>query len=96
MLACPRCGGRLCLIATLEDPAVVSKILAHLRQAASEPAQPARPKTKTVTREIQRDANGRITKVVKRAGRALRGRLDDLPRGTQSRLERPLHPANPG
>ena len=30
VLACPRCGGRLRLIATVEDPAVVSKILAHL------------------------------------------------------------------
>jgi len=30
VLACPRGGGRLRLIATVEDPAVVSKILAHL------------------------------------------------------------------
>jgi hypothetical protein len=30
VLACPRCGGRLRLIATLEDPAVVATILAHL------------------------------------------------------------------
>jgi uncharacterized protein YbaR (Trm112 family) len=30
VLACPRCGGRLRLIATVEDPAVVGKILAHL------------------------------------------------------------------
>jgi hypothetical protein len=29
-LACPRCGGRLRLIATVEDPAVVGKILAPL------------------------------------------------------------------
>jgi hypothetical protein len=28
VLACPRCGGRLRLIATVEDPAVVGKILA--------------------------------------------------------------------
>jgi hypothetical protein len=27
---CPRCGGRLRLIATVEDPAVVGRILAHL------------------------------------------------------------------
>ncbi len=37
VLACPPCCGRLRLIATLEDPAVVNKILAHLRQAASGP-----------------------------------------------------------
>jgi hypothetical protein len=30
VLACPRCGGRLRLIATMEDPAVVGKILAPL------------------------------------------------------------------
>jgi hypothetical protein len=29
-LACPRCGGRLWLIATVEDPAVVGPILAPL------------------------------------------------------------------
>jgi rRNA maturation endonuclease Nob1 len=27
---CPSCGGRLRLIATLHDPAVIRKILAHL------------------------------------------------------------------
>ena len=31
LLACPRCGGRLRLIATVEDPAVGGKILAPLR-----------------------------------------------------------------
>ena len=30
VLACPRCGGRLRLIATLHDPAVIRRILAHL------------------------------------------------------------------
>jgi len=35
VLACPRCGGRLRLIATLEDPAVVAKILAHLDRPQS-------------------------------------------------------------
>jgi hypothetical protein len=30
VLACPRGGGRLRLIATVEAPAVVGKILAHL------------------------------------------------------------------
>jgi transposase InsO family protein len=31
-----------------------------------------------------------------RVGRALRRRLDDFPRGAQTRLERALHPADPG
>ncbi len=30
VLACAHCGGRLRLIATLHDPAVMRKILAHL------------------------------------------------------------------
>ena len=30
ILACPHCGGRLRLIATLHDPVVIRKILAHL------------------------------------------------------------------
>ena len=44
VLACPGCGGRLRLIATLEDPAVVGKILTHLglRQPADSPG-PAPP-----------------------------------------------------
>jgi hypothetical protein len=35
VLACARCGGRLRLIATLHDPAVIRKILAHLDLAHS-------------------------------------------------------------
>ncbi len=35
VLACPNCGGRLRLIATLHDPAVIRKILAHLALAHS-------------------------------------------------------------
>ena len=35
VLACPHCGGRLRLIATLHDPAVIRKILAHLGRAPS-------------------------------------------------------------
>jgi uncharacterized protein YbaR (Trm112 family) len=30
VLACPECGGRLRLIATITDPAVIHKILHHL------------------------------------------------------------------
>ena len=42
---CPHCGGRLRLIGTLHDPAVIRKILAHLGTAPSGlspgPAPPA-------------------------------------------------------
>ncbi len=45
VLACSNCGGRLRLIATLHDPAVIRKILAHLNLAHSGqspgPAPPA-------------------------------------------------------
>ena len=45
VLACVHCGGRLRLIATLHDPAVIRKILAHLDLAHSGqspgPAPPA-------------------------------------------------------
>jgi len=37
VLACPHCGGRLRLIGTLHDPAVIRKILAHLEIAPSGP-----------------------------------------------------------
>jgi uncharacterized protein YbaR (Trm112 family) len=33
ILACPDCGGRLPLLAPIEDRAVIEKILAHLRVA---------------------------------------------------------------
>jgi hypothetical protein len=38
VLTCPHCGGRLRLIATLHDPAVIRKILAHLGMARSGPS----------------------------------------------------------
>jgi uncharacterized protein YbaR (Trm112 family) len=34
VLACPDCGGRLRLVATIADPRVIARILAHLRAAA--------------------------------------------------------------
>jgi hypothetical protein len=44
VLACPQCGGRLRLIATLHDPAVIRKILGHLGRAPSGPrSRPAPP-----------------------------------------------------
>jgi hypothetical protein len=45
VLACPHCGGRLRLIATLHDPAVIGKVRAHLGRSPSGqspgPAPPA-------------------------------------------------------
>ena len=44
VLACPHCGGRLRLIATLHDPVVIRKLLAHLNMARSGPSPgPAPP-----------------------------------------------------
>ena len=44
VLACAHCGGRLRLIATLHDPAVIRKILAHLGHSQSWPSPvPAPP-----------------------------------------------------
>ena len=46
VLACPRCGERLRLIATVEDPEVIRKILAHLaltRSAESPGPAPPQP-----------------------------------------------------
>jgi hypothetical protein len=42
VLACPNCGGRLRVIATIDDPSVVQRILAHLGLAGNEgpPADP--------------------------------------------------------
>ena len=46
VLACPHCGGRLRLIATLHDPAVIRTILAHLGMAPSGPSPgPAPPES---------------------------------------------------
>jgi len=44
VLACVNCGGRLRLIATLHDPVVIRKLLAHLGMAPSGPSPgPAPP-----------------------------------------------------
>jgi len=46
VLACPHCGGRLRLIGTLHDPAVIRKILAHVGMAPSGPSPgPAPPES---------------------------------------------------
>ncbi len=44
VLTCPRCGGRLELIALIEDPTVIRRILSHLGLPTDVPAaRPARP-----------------------------------------------------
>jgi hypothetical protein len=43
VLACAQCGGRLRLIATLHDPAVIRKILAHLALSHSGPSPGSGP-----------------------------------------------------
>ena len=46
VLACPHCGARLRLIATLHDPVVIRKILAHLGRSQSGPSPgPAPPES---------------------------------------------------
>ena len=43
VLACPRCGGRLTLIALIDDPAVIGRMLQHLELPTEVPeAGPAR------------------------------------------------------
>ena len=37
---CARCGGRLRIIASIEEPAVIARILAHLEKSASEDSRP--------------------------------------------------------
>jgi len=49
-LACPRCGGRLRVIATVQDPLAVQAILAHLARArAPAPPGPAPPAPAALT-----------------------------------------------
>jgi hypothetical protein len=38
VLACPGCGGRLRLVATIADPRVIARILAHLGMPPAPPA----------------------------------------------------------
>ena len=50
VLACPHCGGRMRLIATLHDPAVIRKILAHLALSNSgQSPGPAPPESGAAT-----------------------------------------------
>jgi hypothetical protein len=38
VLACARCGGRMRVVATIEDPVVIRKILTHLGLPTAAPA----------------------------------------------------------
>jgi hypothetical protein len=50
VLACPRCGGRLRVIATVQDPLAVQAILTHrARSGAAEPPGPAPPAPAAIT-----------------------------------------------
>ena len=49
VLVCPRCGGRLRLIATLHDPAIIRRILAHLGPAHSWQSPGTAPPEPTTT-----------------------------------------------
>jgi hypothetical protein len=41
--ACARCGGKLKVIASIEEPAVIEKIVAHLERTAPDQCQSERP-----------------------------------------------------
>lgn len=41
--SCARCGGKLAIIASIEEPEVIAKILAHLQHTAPEQYQPELP-----------------------------------------------------
>ncbi len=41
--SCQRCGGRLRIIASIEAPHVIARILSHLERRAAERAQPETP-----------------------------------------------------
>jgi hypothetical protein len=40
---CVRCGGKLKVIASIEEPEVIARILAHLQKTASDPQQAELP-----------------------------------------------------
>jgi hypothetical protein len=41
--SCTRCGGKLSIIASIEEPEVIAKILAHLAHTTPEQYQPELP-----------------------------------------------------
>jgi Putative transposase len=63
VLTCPHCGGRLRLIATLHDPAVIRKILAHVGTASAWPSPspvPPRPSSPPPRPELRPGAWGAL------------------------------------
>ena len=53
VLACPDCGGRLRLVATIADPRVIARILAHLGL----PLEPPLPTPPRQAAGLARNAN---------------------------------------
>ena len=53
---CPRCGGRLRVIATITQPEVIQKLLDHVQQPQAPPRQPPIRVNGSITSEIQFDA----------------------------------------
>ena len=78
VLACPHCGGRLRLIATLHDPAVIRRLLAHLGMARSGPSpgpappSPAPPRPDRICSGARRTPAGEAPSTLIRP---VRGRL---------------------
>ncbi len=49
---CPKCGGKLCVIACIEDPDVIKKILEDIRsREETTPAEPRTPPIRTPARD---------------------------------------------
>ena len=55
---CPACGGAMRIIACIEDPEVIEKILAHLYAKASEPEAPLRPPSRAARQRGLFDETG--------------------------------------
>jgi len=55
---CPACGGAVRIIACIEDPAVIDKILAHLNAKAGEPEALMRPPSRAPPQRGLFDATG--------------------------------------
>ncbi len=56
VLACAQCGGRLRFVATIEDPPIVSKILAHLGLPTRDPSLRLRGRRLSPTASTSPDA----------------------------------------
>ncbi|MCW5890264.1 MAG: hypothetical protein KIT14_06900 [bacterium] len=59
VLACPRCGGRMVVLATIDDPAVIARILTHLGQSldAGDPVPERAPAVMRLPRRARVRAN---------------------------------------